>query len=117
VAVGGAPVAAGVFAAASTGADNAARASKRKARGRLRRVWDDLPENVAWFVQQLSSSGFVETHREGGTMDSGLIVFRCEPVEVRLVKDHSQWSVDLLADGWRESDRLNFPLFHGFALD
>lgn len=50
-------------------------------------------------------------------MDSGLIVFRREPVEVRLVKDHTQWSVDLLADGWRESDRLNFPLFHGFALD
>jgi hypothetical protein len=80
-------------------------------------VWDELPENVARFVQQLESCGFVETHREGGTMDSGVIMFRREPVEVRLVKDRSQWSVDLIADGWRERDRVKFPLFHGFALD
>jgi hypothetical protein len=80
-------------------------------------MWDDLPESVAWFVRQLVSGGFVETQREAGTMDSGLIAFRREPVEVRLVKDRSQWSVDLIADGWRERDRLNFPLFHGFALD
>jgi hypothetical protein len=50
-------------------------------------------------------------------MDSGVIAFRREPVEVRLVKDRSQWSADLIADGWREQDRVNFPLFHGFALD
>jgi hypothetical protein len=80
-------------------------------------VRDDLPENVAWFVQQLASSGFVESYREGGTMDSGVIAFRREPVELRLVKDRSQWSVDLIADGWRERDRVSFPLFHGFALD
>jgi hypothetical protein len=67
---------------------------------------DNLPENVAWFVEQLTSSGFEETRREGGTMDSGRIVFRREPVEVRLVKDRSQWSVDLIADGWRERDRV-----------
>jgi hypothetical protein len=80
-------------------------------------MWDDFPANVAWFVQQLESSGFVETDREGGTVDSGVIAFRRAPVEVRLVKDRSQWSVDLIADGWRERDRVNFPLFHGFALD
>ncbi len=80
-------------------------------------MWDDLRENVAWFVRQLESSGFVETLREGGPMDSGVIEFRREPVEVRLVKDRSQWSTDLIADGWRERDRLNFPLFHGFAVD
>ena len=80
-------------------------------------MWDDLPENVAWFVRQLSSSGFVETFRDGGTMDSGLIVFRREPVELRLVKDRGQWSVDLVANSWRERERLNFPLFQGFALE
>jgi hypothetical protein len=80
-------------------------------------VWDALPENVAWLVRQLLSSGFTETRRESGTMDSGLIVFHREPVEVRLVKDRSQWSVDLIADGWDERDRVAFPLFHGFALD
>jgi len=36
---------------------------------------------------------------------------------VRLVLDRSQWSVDLIADGWPERDRVIFPLFHGFALD
>jgi hypothetical protein len=76
-----------------------------------------LPESVAWFVRQLHGSGFAETRREKGAMDSELIVFRREPVEVTLVKDRSQWSVDLIADGWREGDRLTFPLFHGFALE
>lgn len=85
--------------------------------GRLRHMQDSFPENVVWFVQQLESSGFVETDRAGGTMDSGVIAFRREPVEVRLVKDRSQWSVDLIADGWPERDRLTFPLLHGFALD
>jgi len=80
-------------------------------------MWDELPENVAWFVKQLESSGFEETRREGGTMDSGVITFRRQPVEVALVKDRSQWSVDLVADGWAERDRVSFPLFHGFALD
>jgi hypothetical protein len=77
----------------------------------------DLPENVDWFVRQLGSSGFIETRREEGTMDSELIVFRREPVEVRLIKDRSQWSVDLIADTWPERDRLTFPLFHGFTLE
>ena len=80
-------------------------------------MWDDLPENVEWFVRRLADSGFAETHREGGTMDSGLIVFRRDPVELRIVKDRSQWSVDMIGDGWAERDRLSFPLFHGFALD
>jgi hypothetical protein len=60
-------------------------------------MWDDLPNNVAWFVRQLASSGFVETHREAGTMDSGLIAYRRDPIEIRLVKDRSQWSVDLMS--------------------
>jgi hypothetical protein len=80
-------------------------------------VMNDLPENVAWFVQQLKSSGFTQTHEEIGSMDSALITFRRDPVEIRLVKDRSQWSADLIADGWPERDRLLFPLFHGFALD
>ena len=79
-------------------------------------MWDELPENVAWFVQQLDRSGFVETQREAGSMDSGLISFRRDAVEVRLVKDRSRWSVDLMVDGWREGERLTLPLFHGFAL-
>jgi hypothetical protein len=71
-------------------------------------MWDDLPDNVAWLVRQLRSSGFEETQREPGTMDSGFIAFRRDPVEVRLVKDRSQWSVDLIADGWSERDRVAF---------
>ena len=77
----------------------------------------DLPQDVAWFVRQLEGSGFTQTHEETGTMDSALIVFRREPVEIRLVKDRSQWSVDLIADGWPEQDQIVFPLFHGFALE
>ena len=78
---------------------------------------NELPENVAWFVQQLRRSGFAQTREATGTMDSGLITFRRDPLEIRLVKDRSQWSADLIADGWPERDRLNFPLFDGFALD
>lgn len=78
-------------------------------------MWDDLPDGVAWFASQLDSSGFVETHRQPGTMDSGLIRYRREPVEISLVKDRSQWSVDLMVDGWSARERLSFPLFHGFA--
>jgi len=80
-------------------------------------VVNELPENVAWFVRQLQSSGFTQTHEEIGTMDSALIVFYREPVEIRLVKDRSQWSMDLIADGWPKRDWIAFPLFHGFALD
>ena len=50
-------------------------------------------------------------------MDSGLVAYRREPVQVRLVKDRSQWSVDLIADGWAEHDRVTFPLFHGLTLE
>lgn len=78
-------------------------------------VWDELPKDVAWFVRQLHERGFKETHRETGPMDSGLIAFRRDPVEIRLVKDRSQWSVDLIDDGWGPEDRVSFPLFHGFA--
>ena len=67
-------------------------------------------------MRQLEGKGFTRIHEEIGTMDSALIVFRRDPVEVRLIKDRSQWSTDLIADGWPERDRVPFPLFHGFAL-
>jgi hypothetical protein len=44
----------------------------------------DLPETVAWFVRQLQNSGFAEIGRESGPMDSAVIVFRRDPVELRL---------------------------------
>lgn len=62
-------------------------------------VWDELPDDVAWFAKQLIGNGFTETLREPGPTDSGVIAFRREPIEVRLIKDRSQWSVDLLVDG------------------
>jgi hypothetical protein len=71
---------------------------------------------VVWFVRQLENNGFSRTHDEVGTMDSAVITFRRDPVEIRLVKDRSQWSADLLADGWPQHDRILFPLFHGFGL-
>jgi hypothetical protein len=77
----------------------------------------DLPASVAWLVDQLERKGFTRTHEEAGGMDSALIVFRRDPIEIRLVKDRSQWSSDLIAEGWRERDRVVFPLFHGFALE
>ena len=76
----------------------------------------ELPESVAWLVRQLGDSGFTQVEDQAGSMDSRLIVFRRDPVELRLVKDRGQWSVDLIADGWCERDRVHFPLFHGFAL-
>jgi len=44
---------------------------------------------VAWFIRQLESSGFALTHEEAGGMDSALMAFRRDPVEIRLVKDRS----------------------------
>ena len=76
----------------------------------------DLPESVAWFVRQLESMGFTRTHEEVGSMDSALITFRREPVEIHLVKDRSQWSVELSVDGWPKRDQVVFPLFHGSGL-
>jgi hypothetical protein len=80
-------------------------------------VSDDLPENVAWFIRHLEVRGFREIDRQAGPMDSALMVFHREPVELRLVKDRSQWSVDLQIAGWPKRDRLTFPLFHGFGIE
>ena len=74
----------------------------------------ELPETVAEFAQQLDEKGFRETHREWGGMDSGVIVCRREPLEIGLVKERSQWMLDLSVDGWRET--VAFPLLEGFGL-
>jgi hypothetical protein len=78
----------------------------------------DLPEQVAWLVRQVRANGFTLERDETATESFGnrLLVFRRAPVELRVTKDRGQWSVDLIADGWSESDRIYFPLFHGFAL-
>ena len=49
-------------------------------------------------------------------MDSAVVTYRREPIEIHLVKDRSQWSVDLTVDGWPKAQKVVFPLFHGFAL-
>jgi hypothetical protein len=76
-----------------------------------------MPEAVARFADRLRDRGFVEADSELGATGSGLIVFRRDPVVLRLVNDRGQWSVDLSAIGWPESEWVSFPLFHGFALD
>jgi hypothetical protein len=70
-------------------------------------------------VRQLESRGFVRTSDEvhEAAFGNRLIVFKREPVEIRLVKDRGQWAADLIADGWPGRERLPFPLFHGFALE
>ena len=76
----------------------------------------DLPESVEWLVRQLESKKFTRTREEVGGMDSAVITYRREPIEIHLVKDRSQWSVDLTVDGWRKDHEIVFPLFHGFGL-
>lgn len=66
-------------------------------------MWDDLSSEVAEFAAGLRDAGFAETRREPGTMDSGIIGYRRDPVEIVLVKDRGFWSVDLTRDGWRDS--------------
>ena len=78
----------------------------------------DLPEQVSCLVRRLRSSGFT-LERDETTPElfgNRLFVFRRTPVELRVTKDRGQWSVDLIADGWPEHDRVLFPLLHGFAL-
>ena len=67
-------------------------------------------------MDQLTGKGFTETRREPGPMDSGLIEFAKIPLLTTLSKDRGQWSVDLDVDGWKPSDRVVFPLFHGFGV-
>jgi hypothetical protein len=47
-------------------------------------------------------------------MDSARILFRRGTVAVSLWKDRSQWSLDVMVDGWRDS--MSFPLLDGFGL-
>jgi hypothetical protein len=78
----------------------------------------DLPDSVAWLVARLLHRGFSQVaDTQSESFGDRLLVFRRPPVEVRLIRDRSQWTVDLIADGWPERDRVPFPLFHGFALD
>lgn len=72
---------------------------------RLAVMASDLPER-RMVRAATRTQGVHATHEEVGTMDSALITFRREPVENRLVKDRSQWSADLIADGWPERDRV-----------
>ena len=78
---------------------------------------DDLPESVAWLVRQLDSDGWTRVSDETSPESFGnrLVVYRREPVTRRLVRDRGEWSVDLIADGWTESQRVLFPLFEGFG--
>jgi hypothetical protein len=78
----------------------------------------DLPESVAWLARQLESKGWTlvsdETHPE--SFGDRIVVYRRRPVTLRLIRDRSQWSVDLKVAGWRESRRVQFPLFDGFGI-
>lgn len=75
-------------------------------------VMEDLPDQVGWFVGQLHASGFEQVADERSeSFGDRSLVFRRAPLELRLTKDRGQWSVDLIADGWSERDRVLFPLF------
>lgn len=73
----------------------------------------ELPPGVAQFAQQLSEAGFDQVASENGTMDSGHILFRRGPLAVSVWKDRSQWSLDVMVDGWRDS--MSFPLLGGYG--
>ncbi len=78
---------------------------------------EDLPEPVARLVRRLLEEGFglLSDVRDPDFFGNRLLVYRRAPVELRLIKDRSQWTVDMKADGW--DDHVPFPLFHGFALE
>jgi hypothetical protein len=79
---------------------------------------DELPAAVEWLARQLLSRGFTRQSDDTNPEFFGnrLVVFRREPIEIRLVKDRGQWTCDLIADGWALADRVTFPLFKGFGL-
>ena len=77
----------------------------------------DLPESVAWLARQLESKGWALVSDETNPSSFGdrIVVYRRRPLTLRLIRDRSQWSVDLKAGWWRESRRVEFPLFDGFG--
>jgi hypothetical protein len=73
---------------------------------------DDVPRSVAGFLRRLRASRFELVHEEtGGHMGSGLMVFRRQALEIRVINDRGQWTADLVADDWLDSERLAFPIF------
>jgi hypothetical protein len=73
---------------------------------------DDLPRSVAGFIRRLSATRFEPVDEEAdGSMGSGVMVFRREAIEIRVINDRGQWTADLIADGWSEGERLGFPIF------
>jgi hypothetical protein len=75
-----------------------------------------LPESVEWLVRQLVTNGFERVSDETSeSFGNRVLVFRRAPMELRITKDRDQWSVDLIADGWDENERVLFPHFRGLA--
>jgi hypothetical protein len=74
----------------------------------------ELPPTVAEFAARLRAAGFEETGRDEGSMDSGSVRFRRNPMEISLTKDRSQWSVEMRDAGWRKW--IAFPLLEGFGM-
>lgn len=73
---------------------------------------DDLPRSVAGFLTRLRASGFeLLEEKTDGPMGSGLMVFRRDAIQIRVINDRGQWTADLLADSWNEDERVRFPLF------
>jgi hypothetical protein len=76
---------------------------------------EEWPDSVRRLVSQLEDHGFdrVSDETNSNVFGNRLVIFRRSPLEIRVTKDRSQWSLDVTADGWPEADRIYFPLFHG----
>lgn len=66
-------------------------------------VMADLPEVLARLVDQLAAAGFrVESSVRSNSFGNRIVQLARGPVRVRLVRDRSQWSIDLSRDGWND---------------
>ena len=71
---------------------------------------DGLPKSVKRFIRQLPGYGFEQTS-DVVSAAKRLIVFQRPPIELRVIKDHRQWSVDVTADAWPDGDRVPLLVF------
>lgn len=103
-----------VLAAGPVSEEELARLSDEAGRAGLSdEVSPDLSKPLKRFVRELLAYGFEEISDASDAHGNRVLVFRREPVELRIIRDRGTWTADVAADNWPDGDRAPLPLFGG----